>query len=74
MSIIWLGSFATEPENPERLNAYYNSIDGCSYIYTGTTWDLLASKGAQGEQGEIGPQGPQGEQGEVGPQGLRAVI
>ena len=63
VSIIWLGSFASDPQNPARLNAYYNKETGCSYIYNGTSWDLLASKGAQGEQG------PQGEQGEPGPQG-----
>ena len=63
VSIIWLGSYASAPENPDRLNAYYNTETGCSYIYNGTTWDLLASKGAQGEQG------PQGEQGQTGATG-----
>ena len=60
VSIIWLGSSATAPENPARLSAYYNTETGCSYIYTGTTWELLASKGAQGEQGEVGPTGAAG--------------
>ena len=42
VSIIWLGSFASDPENPEKLNAYYNTKTGCSYIYDGTKWILLA--------------------------------
>ena len=44
VSIIWLGSFASESEieNPIVMNAYYNSMDGCSYLYNGTQWVLLA--------------------------------
>ena len=61
-SIIWKGSHASSSEidNPQELWAYYNTTDGCSYIYNGTTWDLLASKGDQGEQGLEGPVGPAG--------------
>ena len=46
LSIVWLGSFASadEIENPQKLNAYYNTTDGCSYIYDGEKWTLL-SKG-----------------------------
>ena len=45
-SIVWKGSFATPIENPEELWAYYNTSDGCSYIYDGEKWVLLASSGA----------------------------
>lgn len=45
-SIVWKGSFATPIENPEELWAYYNTTDGCSYIYDGEKWVLLASSGA----------------------------
>ena len=46
-SIIWLGSFASadEIENPQPMNAYYNTTDGCSYIYDGEKWTLLAKSG-----------------------------
>ena len=54
ISIIWLGSFAIAPEDPTMLNAYFNTTDGCSYIYDGTNWTLLAAKGATGAQGENG--------------------
>lgn len=60
-SIIWLGELDEAPESPVAMNAYYNKADGCSYIFNGTKWNLLASKGEQGIQGETGPQGPQGE-------------
>ncbi|MBP5553096.1 MAG: carboxypeptidase regulatory-like domain-containing protein, partial [Spirochaetales bacterium] len=71
-SISWKGSLAAAPAEPSLYWAYFNTEDGCSYIYDGTQWTLLASKGAQGEQGiqgETGAQGPQGETGATGAQG-----
>ena len=61
-SIVWLGSFNSyeEIENPEYLNAYYNITDGCSYIYTGTEWTLLAKAGEKGDKGEKGDNGNDG--------------
>ena len=55
-SISWLGSFASSSEitNPVNLNAYYNTTDGCSYIYNGTEWQLLARKGSDGTAGSGG--------------------
>ncbi len=50
-SIVWKGSYANAPQNPERLWAYYNTEDGCSYIYDGTKWTNLTSKGGKGEDG-----------------------
>ena len=50
-SIVWKGSYATAPQNPEKLWAYYNTKDGCSYIYDGTKWTNLTSKGEKGEDG-----------------------
>ena len=69
VSIIWLGSFEEEPEKASEMNAYYNSTDGCSYIFDGKKWTLLASKGAKGDQGDQGLQGETGAQGEQGIQG-----
>lgn len=44
-SIVWKGSyaFASDLENPEELWAFYNTSDGCSYIFSGGKWNLLAS-------------------------------
>ncbi|MCI7577801.1 MAG: hypothetical protein MST12_06040 [Spirochaetia bacterium] len=52
-SIVWKGSYAEsdEIENPENLWAYYNTTDGCSYVFDGTKWCLLASKGVSGTDG-----------------------
>ena len=50
VSIKWLGSYtdSSKISNPKVLNAYYNTTDGCSYIYTGSSWQLLARKGSDG--------------------------
>ena len=50
LSIVWLGAFddAAEISEPKYLDAYFNKTDGCSYIYTGTEWSLLAKSGKDG--------------------------
>ena len=52
VSIIWLGTFASENEitNPKYLNAYFNTTNGCSYIFDGTKWQLLARSGMNGNK------------------------
>ncbi len=47
ISIIWKGSFpdASALSTPQYLWAYFNTTDGCSYIYDGENWTLLASAG-----------------------------
>lgn len=54
--ITWLGSYASASEIPlpEVLDAYYNTTDGCSYIYNGTEWKLLAKGGINGINGTNG--------------------
>lgn len=56
----WLGSFEIAPENPKKYEAYYNSLDGCSYIYNGINWELLAKAGTDGEDGKDGVIGKDG--------------
>ena len=55
--IIWKGAFTGDFEsalrNPEYLWAYYNIGDGCSYIYDGNKWTLLASAGSNGTNARI---------------------
>ncbi len=48
LSITWKGTYDIAPENPELNWAYFNNIDGCSYIYNGNSWDLLAQAGRDG--------------------------
>ncbi len=54
VSIAWQGSLPAHPATPTLNWAYYNTADGKSYIYNGTSWQVLAS------DGQIGPQGPAG--------------
>ncbi len=51
---IWQGSFAIPPTNPEKYWAYFDTNDGCSYIYDGEEWTLLAQAGADGENNQNG--------------------
>lgn len=37
----WLGSSESAPKNPKKHGAYFNTLDGCSYIWTGEKWDSL---------------------------------
>ena len=53
-SFIWQGSFAVSPANPEKYWAYFNTTDGCSYIYDGEKWTLLAQAGKDGANGNGG--------------------
>jgi len=50
-SIVWKGELSTSPVSPEINWAYYNIIDGNSYIWDGTKWNLLAKSGRDGASG-----------------------
>ena len=45
-AINWLGEFGTDPVGPAVNDAYYNTVDFVSYIWNGSTWEILA-KGAR---------------------------
>lgn len=59
ISIVWLGTFSSHDDiqNPQSLNAYFNITDGCSYIFDGKEWTLLAKSGGNVEKGENGVEG-----------------
>jgi len=48
LSINWLGQYSTQPGTGSSNDAYYNSAEGISYIYNGTTttWDTLVAGGS----------------------------
>ena len=69
----WLGEFATAPEAPDLYDAYYNTTDGCSYIWNGSDWDLLAKDGEDGVDGEDGKDGTNGTDGKDGDAGQSIV-
>jgi hypothetical protein len=45
VSIRWQGTATSHPANPQLNWAYYNSADGASYVFDGTTWQVLARDG-----------------------------
>ncbi len=73
ISINWLGSFGSAPLSPSLNDGYYNSIDGISYIYDGSQWQIIAKDGVPGPQGPQGNDGPQGLQGNDGNPGQNGV-
>ena len=63
LSIIWKGELVAAPENPKLNWAYFNTTTGCSYIWNGKKWDMLAKVGANGEDGNKGDSGKDGSDG-----------
>ena len=59
-SFKWLGSFNLKPTNPKLYEAYFDTTDGCSYIWNGSNWDLLAQAGKDGADGTNGKDGEDG--------------
>lgn len=45
ISVVWKGSLAAAPNNPETNWAYYNTADKKSYIFDGSAWQILAQDG-----------------------------
>jgi hypothetical protein len=56
ISIVWLGSFATPPVSPNIDEAYYNTVDGISYIWNGS-WYPMTYDGTDGTPGLPGTDG-----------------
>ncbi|MBQ7970458.1 MAG: carboxypeptidase regulatory-like domain-containing protein, partial [Treponema sp.] len=59
-SFNWLGELKSAPETRNLYDAYYNETDGCSYIWNGEKWTLLAKAGLNGINGADGAKGEQG--------------
>lgn len=56
-SIIWQGSFASHPSNPQNGWAYKNTTDGKSYVYQDGTWYQMTIDGVDGANGKDGSDG-----------------
>lgn len=56
-SIIWQGSFASHPSNPQNGWAYKNTTDGKSYVYQDGTWYQMTIDGVDGANGKDGADG-----------------
>ncbi len=42
VAINWLGSMATAPVSPNTNDGYYNSTVGISYVWTGSSWQIVS--------------------------------
>jgi hypothetical protein len=45
ISIVWKGTLSSPPENPQINWAYYNSVEGKSYIWDGLSWNIMTQDG-----------------------------
>lgn len=55
--IVWKGTSTVAPDNPQDGWAYYNSVAGKSYIWYGSSWQIIAQDGAVGATGATGAAG-----------------
>ena len=62
-SISWQGTYPSHPADPQLNWAYYNSADRVSYIYDGTSWQVMAQDGTDGVDGTDGEPGASGTDG-----------
>ncbi|MBF0407128.1 MAG: hypothetical protein HQM10_07235 [Candidatus Riflebacteria bacterium] len=71
IGILWKGTLSSAPSSPSLNWAYYNTTDKKSYLFDGTTWQILSQDGNSitGATGNTGAQGIQGNTGETGAQG-----
>ena len=51
ISINWLGMLSSAPAIPDTLDAYFNTTNGVSFIWSGSAWDTLAKSGVAGLNG-----------------------
>jgi hypothetical protein len=49
--ITWKGGFSSAPSNPQQGWAYYNTSQKKSYIWDGSSWQILAQDGQNGTGG-----------------------
>jgi hypothetical protein len=57
LPIIWKGSFASAPSSPSTNWAYYDTVQKKSYVYDGSTWNIMTQDGAPGNNGTPGANG-----------------
>lgn len=51
ISLLWLGSYSATPTSPNLNEAYYDSSQKKSFVWNGTTWQILAQDGSPGPAG-----------------------
>ena len=73
ISIVWQGSLAAAPGTPSLNWGYYDTVQKKSYIWNGTTWNIIAIDGANGAAGSTGATGPTGATGATGATGSQGI-
>ena len=46
--LVWLGEYSAYPSSPQNGDAFYRTLLGNSYVYNGSSWELLARRGSDG--------------------------
>lgn len=62
-SIVWKGSLAVHPSNPQNGWAYYNTEQKKSFIYQDGAWYQMTIDGTDGQDGQDGKDGQNGTNG-----------
>jgi hypothetical protein len=57
ISILWKGALVAAPAGPQLNWAFYSTVDKKSYIWNGSTWQILAQDGVNGTNGTNGTNG-----------------
>jgi hypothetical protein len=70
---LWKGSLASAPQNPEAGWAYYDTVKKQSFIFDGTSWQVMSQDGLNGKDGQNGQDGQDGKDGTNGQDGLSIV-
>lgn len=57
LSIVWKGELSTAPSSPETNWVYLNTTDDTTYIYNGSSWNVMVKQGSNGTDGQNGLDG-----------------
>ena len=57
INLSWKGSLSSTPQNPQAGDMYYNTTQKKSFIYDGSSWQIIAQDGKDGSNGSNGSDG-----------------
>ena len=57
INLSWKGSLSSAPQNPKAGDMYYNTTQKKSFIYDGSSWQIIAQDGKDGSNGSNGSNG-----------------
>lgn len=65
VSILWQGTASKHHPYPKKNWAYYNRVEGITYLYNGVEWIIICVNGQDGVDGIDGEDGENGEDGDT---------